>query len=58
MWKTIDSAPENKPVLTKIDDAHGVRNEQKLTKWRSFWWYPEPENAVYVYYTPTHWWEE
>lgn len=30
MWQPIETAPENEVVMTKIDDAGGVRNEAKL----------------------------
>lgn len=47
------------PVMTKIDDAKGVRNEQSLTLFqrspetRPMWFYPDM--SMYVYYEPTHW---
>ena len=59
-WMPIESAPEGVVVMTKIDDADGVRNEQSLVKrtrepgkTRPMWWYPD--GSMYVYYTPTHW---
>jgi len=55
-WQRISSAPNGRPVLTKIDDARGVRNEQVLTRRGNLWWVDkngEPE--MYVYYAPTHW---
>jgi hypothetical protein len=52
-WKTIESAPEGLLIETKTDDAHGIRNEQRLTKrGRMFW---TEDGGMYVYYTPTHW---
>lgn len=46
-------------VMTKIDDAHGCRNEQELKRYqrephtRSMWFFPDA--SMYVYYEPTHW---
>ena len=48
--------PEGEVVETKIDDADGLRNEQKL--WRQgrlFFQAPKSGDSMYVYYTPTHW---
>jgi len=50
-WKTIDTAPEGVLILTKIDDANGVRNEQTMKRIGRLWYAGE----MYVYYTPTHW---
>lgn len=50
-------APEGVMLDTKIDDAHGIRNEQQLRRQGNLWWTGskgEP-NCMYVYYTPTHW---
>lgn len=44
---------KNKVVMTKIDDADGVRNEQELKLLKNLWWFPD--GSMYVYYTPTHW---
>ena len=52
-WEPIKTAPEGVPVLTKIDDEHGVRNEQLLKRNGRLWWFPD--DSMYVYYTPTHW---
>lgn len=55
-WLPIDSMPRGSVALTKIDDANGVRNEQRLkrgTNGNLFW---TPDGAMYVYYTPTHYW--
>jgi len=52
-WQPISTAPENKPVMTKIDDERGVRNETLLMRRKHLWWYPD--GSMYVYYTPTHW---
>lgn len=61
-WQPIDTAPENRVVLTKIDDAHGVRNEQPLKRQGNLWWTVNDNKCrrccpldMYVYYTPTHW---
>lgn len=40
-------------VLTKIDDANGERNVQKLLRRGRLWFYPD--ESMYEYYTPTHW---
>jgi len=51
---TVDTA-----VMTKIDDAKGVRNEQTLYRvqrdatCRSMWF--TERGSMYVYYEPTHW---
>lgn len=52
-WRPIDSAPDGVAVQTKIDDRHGVRNEQMLIRKGKLWWFPN--GGMYVYYTPTHW---
>lgn len=52
-WIPIDYAPEHVPVLTKIWDDHGSRNEATLTRRGRLWWFPD--GSMYVYYTPTHW---
>lgn len=54
-WSPASQAPEGVVVLTKIDDAAGVRNEQELK--RSGWLWFVPDGSTYVYYTPTHYWE-
>jgi hypothetical protein len=45
--------PLDTPVMTKIDDANGVRNEQTLLLYRNLWWFKD--KSMYVYYEPTHW---
>lgn len=45
--------PENKPVLTRIDDAKGIRNEQVLRRKGRLWFFEDM--SMYVYYVPTHW---
>lgn len=52
-WQPIETAPENKIVLTKIDDANGCRNEQPLKRQGRLWFLLG--DNMYVYYTPTHW---
>ena len=52
-WQPIETAPEGKVVLTKIDDENGERNVQKLKRLGRLWFVPD--GSVYVYYTPTHW---
>lgn len=46
---------EGELVLTKIDDERGVRNEEYLRFKGGLWWLPN--GSMYVYYTPTHWWQ-
>ncbi len=55
MWtRTQDRLPpEGVIVDTKIDNANGVRNEQKLKRCGNLWFFPD--GSMYVYYTPTHW---
>jgi len=59
-WQPIATCPEGVVVMTKIDNAIGVRNEQTLVKktrepgkTRPMFWVPDM--SMYVYYTPTHW---
>lgn len=54
-WQPIASAPRNVPVMTKIDDDQGSRNEQglKLGATNNLWWFED--GSMYVYYKPTHW---
>lgn len=57
MWKSIkeENPPENKVLKTKVDDEKDVRNEQDLIKDGNLWFMPDYK--MYVYYTPTHWWD-
>lgn len=50
---TVELPPEGVTVETKIDDAHGVRNETKLKRQGRLWFFED--RSMYVYYTPTHW---
>ena len=51
-WDT----PEGVEMMTKIDDEHGERNVQKLTRYGNLWWTdPDRSKGMYVYYCPTHW---
>lgn len=52
-WQPITTAPNGIVVETKIDDAHGIRNVQKLYRDGRLWW--TPDGTMYVYYQPTHW---
>ncbi len=52
-WQPIRTAPEGVPVMTKIDDAQGVRNEQVLMRNGNTWF--TRDGRIYVNYTPTHW---
>lgn len=48
--------PDNEVVMTKIDDADGVRSERPLKRLEgtgNLWFLPD--GSMYVYYTPTHW---
>lgn len=56
MWHPITLAPDGELVETKIDDEHGERNVQTMTRRGRLWWINEGQaNAMYVYYEPTHW---
>ena len=52
-WNSIETAPEDRVVLTKIDDAAGERNVQSLRRRGRLWFVPD--GSMYVYYAPTHW---
>lgn len=54
-WISVNERlPKNgEVVLTKIDDAEGVRNCARLMRDGRLWFFPEGD--MYVYYTPTHW---
>jgi hypothetical protein len=52
-WMPVCDAPDREVLLTRIDDANGVRNQQKLVRDGNLWWLPD--RSMYVYYTPTHW---
>lgn len=54
-WQPIATAPENVPVMTKIDDEHGCRNEQIMKRRGRLWWIGKGAAEMYVYYQPTHW---
>lgn len=43
--------PEGELVDTKIDDEHGPRNHQQMSRRGRLWF----AGDMYVYYTPTHW---
>ena len=45
--------PEKVPVMTKIDDEKGARNEETLIRVGNLWFMPDM--SMYVYYEPTHW---
>lgn len=47
--------PDGVPVMTKIDDEKGVRNEQELVRRGVLWFTGVGADAMYVYYDPTHW---
>lgn len=51
MWKPISTAPWGMLVMTKIDDARGIRNVQPMSTDGSLWF----AGDMYVYYSPTHW---
>jgi hypothetical protein len=54
-WNTIETAPTDKEVWTKIDDGHGERNVAKLKRIAGSRLWFLPDGSMYVYYTPTHW---
>lgn len=57
MWiKVTDRLPPDGIVVnTKIDDEKGARNEQPLKRSGRLWFIAR---STYVYYEPTHWWDE
>lgn len=60
VWHEIETMPEGRPLLTKIDDGGGVRNVQVLVKrtrepGKTTPLYWTEDESMYVYYTPTHW---
>lgn len=57
MWKKIteEQPPQNKAIKTKISDEAGDRNEAYLKLSGNLWFLPD--GSMYVYYTPTHWWD-
>lgn len=52
-WEPIHTAPEGIEIMTKIDDARGVRNVQSLKRCGGLFFFPD--GSMYIYYTPTHW---
>lgn len=54
-WTHVEKAiPEDgRIVMTKLDDTRGCRNEQPLKLIKRLWYVPD--EAIYVYYVPTHW---
>jgi hypothetical protein len=48
MWLPAEDVPEDVIVMTKIDDAKGVRNETTLKRMGNLWW--TPDGGMYVYY--------
>lgn len=56
IWHPIETAPDRRSVLTKIDDEAGVRNQRRLTRDGRLWWIEKDgRREMYVYYEPTHW---
>lgn len=53
-WKTIteNEPPQGVPVMTKIDDEKGSRNEQVLKRQGRLWFFAD--GSMYVYCVPTH----
>ena len=52
-WIAIaDQLPEG-IVMTRIQDTHGIRNQQPLKFSDRLWWFGD--GSMYVYYRPTHW---
>jgi len=56
MWSDAREAPEGVSVMTKIHDKDGERNCQALKRVGRMWFVPD--GTMYVYYTPTHFWED
>jgi hypothetical protein len=55
-WQPIETAPEDRLVMTKIKDERGVRNIQRLMRMGKLWWVvKDGKPEMYVYYSPTHW---
>lgn len=52
-WQSIESAPEDVVVETKIHDEHGGRNVALLKRRGRLWFMSDKD--MYVYYSPTHW---
>lgn len=48
-----EKPPQDKAVMTMIEDNKGRRNRQSLKLCGRLWW--TPNDSMYVYYTPTHW---
>lgn len=51
----VQTPPNGRVVWTKLEDEKGARNIQRLRRSDRLWFTPEQQNAMYVYYTPTHW---
>lgn len=56
-WKLVDhNTPERIPIMTKIDNGKGCRNEQVMERCGNLWWIDAGKpGEMYVYYCPTHW---
>ncbi len=54
-WISVeDRLPDNgDEVRTKIDDADGCRNDQRLVRKDTLWFLRA--SPMYVYFSPTHW---
>lgn len=54
-WTHVEKAipTQGRIVMTKLDDTQGCRNEQPLKLIGRLWYVPN--EAIYVYYAPTHW---
>ena len=57
-WKPIQTMPVGKAYMTKVDDEKGVRNITKLMKKEGTSLFFTADEAMYVYYAPTHWKED
>ena len=53
-WTSVNfaSPPQGQFVHTKISDAQGERNNQKMKLVNNLWF---GDDGAYVYYQPTHW---
>lgn len=50
-WRPASQAPDGETLMTRINDAAGMRNEQPLVRRGQLWW--TVDGSMYVYYTPT-----
>ncbi len=51
-WNSIETAPQDTVVMTKIDDESGARKAPLRRSGNLFYF---TDGSMYVYYRPTHW---